>query len=132
MPTMTFTAGVQYNDWKGTAAADDADKHDLMDWLKAKKLIQEGEFLVGIDVFVGENHGGKHKDPIYGHALFVQKGDFDSVKQMIDAANGPILVRRVNFNMNALEFLGLFKRLSITISRKNMLADLEYVYLDTK
>lgn len=128
MPTMPFSAGVQYNDWKGTAAADDADRHSLREWLKAKKLIQEGEFLVGVEVFIGENHGGKHKDPIYAHVLLAQQGDFESVKKMIDTTNGPILVRRVDFQIDALEFLGLFKRLSIAISRDNMLTDLEYEY----
>ncbi len=40
MPTETFTASVQYNDWKGTSAADDADQNDAGEWLLAKGLIQ--------------------------------------------------------------------------------------------
>lgn len=130
MPTMPFSANVQYNDWKGTAAADNGDKHSVARWLTAKNQMREDEFLVGIDVFVGENHDGKHDDPIYVSALLVQKGDFDSVKKMIDAATGPIFVRRVGFRINALEFLGLFKRLSIAISPANILAGVEYEYLD--
>jgi hypothetical protein len=132
MSTHKLRAGVQYDDWRGTAAADDADKHDLRGWLKAKNLMRAGEFLVGLEMFAGENHGGKHSDPIYCHALFVQQGDFDTVKEMIDAAKGPVFVRRVDFQLDALEFLALFKRFSIAMSWKHLLPDHEYTYLDMK
>lgn len=129
MPSEIFRAEVQYHDWKGTAAADNSDTHDIGKWLKDKNLIQEGEFLIGVKTFAGENHEGKHQDPIQVSALIVQQGDFDTVKQMIDKASGPVFVRKISFQIDALEFLGLFKRLSIAISRGNMLDGLEYEYL---
>jgi len=47
MPVQNFTASVQYDDFKGTAAADRADHGDASDWLEKKGLKQNGEFLLG-------------------------------------------------------------------------------------
>lgn len=64
MTTSTFTASVQYNDWKGTSAADNADDRDLTTLLKAKKLYNpESDFLIGVRVWIGENHGGRVQEP---------------------------------------------------------------------
>ena len=70
MATDRFTATVQYGDWKGASAADNADQNDASDWLEANGHKKPGEFLIGIKVFVGENHG-KHEDPIYVEFLLV-------------------------------------------------------------
>ena len=35
MATDRFTATVQYGDWKGASAADNADQNDASDWLEA-------------------------------------------------------------------------------------------------
>jgi len=129
MTTDTFRASVQYNDWKGSSAADDADKNDASDWLKANGHIQDGEFLLGIKMFAGENHG-THEDPVFVEFLITTSGDYENVKAMIDASNGPIEVRSVRVEMALTEFFGLFKRFDVTLSRGKMLEDLEYHYYD--
>jgi len=124
-----FKASVQYGDFSGTAAADGADKGDASDWLKKKGLQQEGEFLVGITLYVGENHG-VHKDPVYVEFLLATSGDHDNFQQMLDSHNGPVVVRRVKEQMPLTEFFGLFKRFSVHVSPHGMLEGREYTYPD--
>ena len=129
MPVKTFRASVQYDDLKGSAAADRADKGDTIDWLEKNKLKQDGELLLGITLYAGENHG-KHKDPVYVEFLLASAGDHDTVEAMIDANTGPILVRRVKKEMALTEFLGLFKRFSVHLSSHEMLEGKEYTYIE--
>ena len=42
----SFKASVQYNDWEGTAAADDADVVSLTRYLATNGLINENEYLL--------------------------------------------------------------------------------------
>lgn len=123
-----FNASVQYGDWKGSSAADSADKGDAKDWLEKNGLIQEGEFLLGITLFAGENHGS-HNDPVSVEFLLSTPGDHDSVKAMIDTG-ASVVVRRVRADMNLVDFFSLFKRFSIYLSSHGMLEGHEYTYPD--
>ena len=129
MTTGTFRASVQYNDWKGGSAADDADKNDASDWLKENGHIKDGEFLLGIKMFAGENHG-THKDPVHVEFLITTPGDYDNVKAMIEASTSSIEVRRVSVEMALTDFFGFFKRFEVTLPRDKMLEDYEYHYTD--
>ena len=129
MTTGTFRASVQYNDWKGTSAADDADQNDSSEWLKENGHIEDGEFLLGVKMFSGENHG-THEDPVFVEFLIATPGDYDNVKTMIESSTGPIEVRSVRVEMGLTDFFGLFKRFDVTLSRDNMLEGLEYHYYD--
>jgi len=53
-----FKASVQYGDWKGTAAADNADPRGIHELLREKGLISKTDFLIGVHVYIGEIHGG--------------------------------------------------------------------------
>lgn len=125
MYPQNFKASVQYDDWKGTSAADSADKGDARDWLKSHGLIKDGEFLLGIALYAGENHG-THTDPVYVEFMLATPGDHDNVQEKIDSANGPIDVRCVKVQMGLLEFFGLFKRFSVYLSAHGMLEGHEY------
>lgn len=129
MPVLDFIASVQYDDFKGTAAADGADRGYTSEWLEKKGLKQKGEFLLGITLHAGENHG-VHKDPIYADFLLASPGDYDSVKSMIDASVGPVPVRKVTTEMTLAEFFGLFKRFSVYLSAGAMLSGHEYTYTE--
>lgn len=130
MQTQRFNAAVHYGDWKGTSAADGAGKIGPREWLQQNGHSKDGEFLLGMRLEAGESHG-VHRDPIFVEFLLAQPGDHDSVKQMIESANGPIVVRRVQVQMPVLEFLGLFKRFSLAFSAHGMLGDEhDYTYLD--
>ena len=129
MATEKFIASVQYGDWKGTSAADGADRNGLRDWLEANGHKKSDEFLLGVSIFVGENHG-VHKDPIYVSFLLASPGDHDSVKAMIDSSQGPVKVRKVSVEMKLSQFFGLFKRFSITLSSHDMLGERDYTYVE--
>jgi len=130
MQSEQFKASVQYSDFKGTSAVDMADKTDASAYLSAKGMFTPGEeFLVGIKATAGEMHGA-YKDPLHVTFLFAQKGDHDTVKAMIEAANGPIVVRKVSHDMPIAEFLAMFKRFSIAFSSHSMLEGREVTYLD--
>jgi len=129
MQTEKFKASTQYGDWLGTASADSADQDEFGSWLEANGHKYDGELLVGLELVVGENHG-EHRDPVWVHALYAQKGDFDNVKAMIESARGPVVVRRVTVKMPLLEFVARFKRLAISISRHDLLSGREYTFPD--
>jgi len=79
MPTDTFRAGVQYGDWTGTAAADNADQNDLHNLLVAKKAFdRDTEFLLGASLWIGENHGGKVQAPYISAFITPLDNTFDN------------------------------------------------------
>ena len=127
MPIQNFSASVQYGDFKGTAAADRADRGDASDWLEKNGLKQKGEFLLGFTLYAGENHGN-HKDPVYAEFLLALPGDHDTVKSMIETSAGPVPVRKVSTTMTLVEFFGLFKRFSVHLSAGGLLNSREYTY----
>jgi len=121
-----LTASVQYGDWEGSAAADNADKIDLADLLRDRKVLTEQQFLVGVRVFVGENHDGKVRVPFI-EAYAVDKGDFDSVKAALASTPDPLDLKRVKLELTMDEFLGLFKRLEVVLTRTGLaLEDREF------
>jgi hypothetical protein len=129
MTTERFRASVQYGDFKGTAAADGADRNDASQWLTDRGLKAEHEFLVGLTLLVGENRG-VHEDPVSVRFLLAERGDHDTVKAAIDSSNEAFPVRCVRTEMPIAEFLGLFKRFSVYISNHSMLEGKEYTYRD--
>jgi hypothetical protein len=121
-----FRASVQYNDFKGSAAADRADKDGPEGWLEKKHLMKSGEFILGIEVDAGENHG-VHRDPVTVH-FFLVKGSFDSAQNDLSRASGPVPTRRVTVDIPIADFMGLFKRFSVTLSPQGMLHEKAYSF----
>jgi hypothetical protein len=81
MPTDTFRAGVQYGDWTGTSAADNADQNDLHMLLTAKKLLDpDKEFLLGSSLWIRENHGGKVQAPYVSATVTTLDNAYDTLK----------------------------------------------------
>lgn len=122
-----FKASVQYGDLKGTSSADRADMNGAGNWLESRGLKKPGEFILGIELEIGENHG-VHKDPVCVHFLLVTVDGYDSVKAMLDATQEPVDVRRVSVDMPVTEFLALFKRFNVCLSPYGMLDHREYRY----
>jgi hypothetical protein len=118
-----FKASVQYGDWEGTSAADDADPISLRKYLEDKNLIRADEFLIATSLWVGENHGGKLGMVNARAFLFAGRTTFDTVKDALDGHAGPIPVRVVDLELKLEEFIGLFKRFDVMLTRKGF--DLE-------
>jgi hypothetical protein len=128
MTTEKFSASVQYDDFKGTAAADAADMNNLSKWLEENGHKKANEFLLGVTLFAGENHGS-HTDPVSIQLLLTEPRDHDSVKSNIENSS-PVTVRHVRVDMNLAEFFGRFKRFSIYLSSHGMLNGKDYTYYD--
>jgi hypothetical protein len=120
MSTEEFFATVKYNDFTGTAAADSSDSHSPEALLRGRGLLQEGERVFGISFWDGENFHGVHQDPVAIEFLVSGHG-YDSMNSEIRSSQAAVSVRRQMVEMPIAEFLGLFKRFSLTLSRGGML-----------
>lgn len=110
-----FEASVQYNEMKGSAAVDTADGITLTMWLKEQGDIVEGEYVIGVLMYAGENHG-THRDPVRVTFYVSEKeSKYDSVVAMIKAKR-VFRPKKVTKKMNIADFLALFKRFEITLS----------------
>lgn len=127
MAVEIFKASVQYDDLKGTSAADRADQRGANEWLEKKGLKQPDEFLLGVELWIGENHG-VHKDPVHVHFLLVTSAEYENVKSMLESTQGPVDVRRVSEDMPISDFLALFKRFSVCLSPYGLLEGRQFRY----
>lgn len=127
MNTQSFRAGVQYGDFKGSAAADRSDNYDLRKYLESQNLIQAGEFLIAVEMFSGEVHQPEQNKPVYVNALLTKHEKFETVKAAIESGQ-PLNVRRVRLELSLGQFFGMFKRFHICISNSGMLTDMQYTF----
>ncbi|MCC5884777.1 MAG: hypothetical protein JJU25_19330 [Halomonas sp.] len=120
----TFKASVQYGDLKGSSAADRADMTDAAKWLKDNGHITD-EFVVGISMWTGENHGA-HRDPVSVKFLVSGLNGYDNIPEMLQASGESIQVKEISVDMNIADFLALFKRLEITLSNDGLIEGKTY------
>ncbi|MBE4150851.1 hypothetical protein HJ100_17020 [Vibrio parahaemolyticus] len=121
----TFKASVQYGDMKGSSAADKADLEHAATWLEKSGDISKNEFVVGISMWVGENHG-THTDPVSVKFLVTELNGYTSIPEMLEANSDSFEVRVVRKDMNIADFLALFKRLEITLSTGGIIEGKSY------
>jgi hypothetical protein len=109
-----FTASVQYGDWKGTVAADNADRSEMQNYLKTAGMIAGQEFLVGIELSGATGGaGGEHHPFIFAYVISgTSLADVESQLK----TTGPIQVRRLDLKLSLQQFFDLFKRFHLTIS----------------
>lgn len=119
-----FKASVQYNDLKGSAAADRADMTNAAKWLKDNGHIND-EFVIGISMWAGENHG-MHEDPVSVKFLVTELNGYENIPEMLQASGEPIQVKEVRVDMNIADFFALFKRLEITLSNGGLIEGKTY------
>lgn len=110
-----FHASVQYGDMKGSAIADKHDNLCMSRYLESQGLIQEGEILVGIEMWSGEVHGRTQDRPVRVTAVVATGEGYDNISAAVDSGN-PLHVRKIDLEMPLNEFFGLFKRFAVTIS----------------
>ncbi|MDH1313864.1 hypothetical protein N5C36_07165 [Shewanella xiamenensis] len=125
MTTEKFKASVQYNDLQGSSAADNADFGDATKWLSENGLIDEQENLVGIKVYIGENHC-EHNEPVF--VEFLIDSTTRNLNDVSGAEGSPIALRRVSKDMSINDFFALFKRFEITLSSMSELENKHYSY----
>ncbi len=123
--------GVQYGDWDGTAAADNADVQltTIYDFLEKKgELNRHTEFLLAVNIWSGENKGGGKLDPVYVSVyIFEGYNSYDNVQAELKyLGNEAIPVREARFEMPIEEFIMFFKRFDVMLVRDLGLEDREY------
>ncbi|EKO3566966.1 hypothetical protein [Vibrio metschnikovii] len=121
----TFRASVQYGDMKGSSAADKADLEHAATLLEKSGDISQNEFVVGISMWAGENHG-IHTDPVSVKFLVTELNGYASIPEMLEANSDSFEVRVVRKDMNIADFLALFKRLEITLSTGGIIEGKSY------
>ena len=110
---MRFKAGVTYDDWTGTAAADNADQQDLRSLLRSEGLLANDELIVGIKAWIGQNHSGKAQ-PASIEVLVVPATTMGEYQARL--RQDPVKVKRISKDMPVEKFVGLFKRFAIVLS----------------
>jgi hypothetical protein len=115
-----FKASVQYNDLEGSVAADEADMDKASKWLKNKGKITDDEYLIGISMYAGENHG-VHTDPVHVTFIISDLKGYDNIPEMLSAEDEPIPVKKIEEQMKLHDFFALFKRFEVNLSRKGLL-----------
>jgi hypothetical protein len=123
--TEWLKAGVQYGDWHGTAAADNADfEMTVHKYLEKKKQIKPGEYLLAVQLYTGsETKVGKLDEPYIRAYLLDGARDFEQAKARLDeleAAGELIPVREVEINVPLEEFISWFKRFSVMLTARDL------------
>ena len=123
---MRFKAHVQYGDWKGTAAADNADKGAITTYMRNAGLLDESEFLVGFEFFVGETRA--NVAPYFSARAYVLQADgFENARDAVLAQN-PLPVVTKDLQLDLASFFQLFKRFNVVLTHRGLdLRDKEYV-----
>lgn len=98
-----FKASTQYNDYKGTIAADRADQDSFSDFLREQGILKDGEIVKGISFYNAEHF-------------------FDVQAYILDQAGE---LRRENVKITLGDFFNKFKRFSIKMSRNGEFDDQE-------
>ncbi|ACT49614.1 hypothetical protein [Methylovorus glucosotrophus] len=115
-----FRASVQYNDLKGSVAADNADKNDAHKWLVENGYINDSEYVLGIRMWAGENQG-THRDPVSVTFLISELQGDRNIPEMVQASGEPLQVKEIRVDMNIADFFALFKRFEVTLSNGGLI-----------
>jgi hypothetical protein len=106
----TFNAGVQYNDFKGTSAADISDNVALADYLVSQGKALAGDRVVGFRIASGENRG----TPVEEVSLVAYLLNSDKFEP------APTSVRAVEVRVSPGEALAFFKRFDLVAMRRGV------------
>lgn len=127
MTIETFTASVQYGDFKGTVEADDREVASLRSHLDQRGLIKEAETLVCIEIWSGDTTLRQEETALQVTVFLAGQQGYDNVKTAVDSGE-PLRVRRVNMEMSYATFFSFFKRFSISMSAHGIIDGREISY----
>lgn len=118
-----FNASVQYDDYKGTTAADKQDINDVYKYLEKKQQRNKNEFIVGISLYTYNLALNPSHELSVRFFLSDLQGESD-VPTLIKSKN-PLSVKEIKIDMSYREFFQLFKRFNLTLSPKALLENKE-------
>ena len=121
-----FSAHVQYDDWKGTAAADDSGRQDIRNYLRENGLLHATEFLIGFEFYQGETAPGA--DAYFNaRAFIIEAGDHEGAVRDV-TANDPVEVIVRDMPISLDQFCAFFKRFSVTLTQRGLeLEGMDYI-----
>lgn len=111
-----FVASVQYNDFKGSVAADRSDTESMKEYLVEQGHATNDERVIGYRISFNGNHGNEYEP---GVLIYLQKGSFDEPDKII---------RAVHIIMSGPKFFSFFKRFSLVLMKDGL--DLSNVTVD--
>ncbi len=111
-----FVASVQYNDFKGSVAADRSDTNSMHDYLVASGHATGDERVIGYRISFFGNHGNEYEPRVL---VYLQKGTFDNPDEV---------VRAVHIEMSGPLFYSFFKRFDMVMMQDGI--DLSNVKVD--
>ena len=104
-----FKAGVQYDDFSGTVAADKAGSIAMLDHLKKEGFANDTERLVGYRIAFGGNDGHEIETP--GVIVYLREGSHDEPAPVVRAVDVP---------MTTAKFFSFFKRFDLVMMQKGV------------
>ncbi|MBT3066916.1 hypothetical protein [Rhodoferax sp. U11-2br] len=127
MPTDRFCASTQYNDLKGSVAADRADIESMECWLRDRALLVDGERILGMSLDYGELPASGETSV---HAVFLVAPIDTNLNLRIPGEEDPptIVVRQIERNLSLRDFFRFFKRLNMTLSDTGEFEGRKYSY----
>ncbi len=111
-----FVASVQYNDFKGSVAADRSDTESMKEYLVEHGHAMDDERVIGYRISFSGNHGNEYEP---GVLIYLQKGSFDDPDSKI---------RAVDIEMSSPKFFSFFKRFCLVLMQDGL--DLSNVTVD--
>lgn len=112
--TETFDTSAQYDDWRGTAAADNNVHKTIQTILSDRGLKAEGEFLVGVSLFTAE------PNVVSISAYLIKADNFEAAQKLLENEPVPTIKKVSVDNLSVTEFADLFKRFSVNMSWQGM------------
>jgi hypothetical protein len=115
-----LTAEITAGEWQGTAAAMDLDAGDVERLLRSEgKLDREVETLVAIELYVGDDYGGRMRIP-HVRALMAEGRDLRHVRDTIRDNPDALPLRAQDVHVTMEEFVGLFRHLKVVLTRSDL------------
>lgn len=124
----TFTASVQYNDFKGTVAADGHDSKPLFKYLEEQGLLKPNEHLIGISVYSGETFGNSKVTIGLNAYVSASSLTYDELEAALHGTPNDQLLRKIDLTITPDQFFAFFKRFEINMSKKNMMDGVKLAY----
>ncbi|MGH9698966.1 MAG: TetR/AcrR family transcriptional regulator C-terminal domain-containing protein [Candidatus Acidiferrales bacterium] len=115
----TLKAGTQYGDWKGTAAADNADSDAFEGYLESMGLTKDGERLIGVSL-------GTVGNSVFVRAFFAEgPEDFTELAEALADTKEPIRLRVEDVEITLQQFFGMFKEFEVMLISHELQSTIE-------
>ena len=118
-----FEAQAQYDDWKGSAAADNSDQKNLGDYLKANNFLEHDKFIVGFEIDAGAAFASTQH---FSASIYtVDAEDFEGALKATRVNPANIQKKEIDISLN--DFFSLFKRFNVIMTKRGLnIVDVEF------